>query len=242
MTALSIITRYTTTNSAFPVALGIVIWFSLFTLVYRVTQCCKKRKHIEHCDGVITECSCSETSRGSEEEVLREVLSQHEVDSFAVSSTSQSVQSVLYVEEEGDAVLYVEEEGDAGAGETISAEGGVSVSVSVSGIPSTTTGSSRTAFDYEPRSTETIHAPPGALGLIIVNSSLNGSNLGPVVFSLERGSPLDGVVHPKDRILQVDSIDVSAVDCAIVTTILAERKEQEVRVLIIQPFDDGFGV
>ena len=80
----------------------------------------------------------------------------------------------------------------------------------------------KTATD---RATIIVDAPPGELGLRFVNSPF-----GPTVDAVAPGSPLDLAVAVGWRLLKVDSVTVSKLDCHAATTVLRDKQAAPTRV------------
>lgn len=70
-------------------------------------------------------------------------------------------------------------------------------------------------------------APPGKLGVVI-----DTTKMGPVVYQVKDGSPLEGVVFPGDRIMAVDDIDTRGMTASNITKIMARKADSERRITV----------
>ena len=70
-------------------------------------------------------------------------------------------------------------------------------------------------------------APPGKLGVII-----DTTKLGPVVYQVKDGSPLQGVIFPGDRIIAIDEIDTTGMTASNITKIMARKADKERKITV----------
>lgn len=73
----------------------------------------------------------------------------------------------------------------------------------------------------------TCQAPAGKLGIII-----DTTKYGPVVHEVKAGSPLDGVIFKGDRIIGIDDIDTTKLSATKVTKIMAEKCNEERKLVV----------
>lgn len=83
---------------------------------------------------------------------------------------------------------------------------------------------SRPAASAARRSRITVNAPPGKLGIILVNKA---DSKGTVVSGVRTSSVLSEKIHPGDRIVAIDGEDVSHMSVSEITTIMARKSEFE---------------
>ena len=82
----------------------------------------------------------------------------------------------------------------------------------------------------------TVEAPPGLLGMVL-ETSVDGF---PIVYGIKNSSPLAGAVHVGDRLMTVDGIDVSEMDCTAVSRLIASKKKNTFRQFVfVRPQSDG---
>ena len=84
------------------------------------------------------------------------------------------------------------------------------------------------SIDLEPKLYERVcHAPPGKLGVVI-----DTTRLGPVIYQVKEGSPLQGLVFPGDRIIAVDDIDTRGMTASNITKIMARKANVERKITV----------
>jgi PDZ domain len=101
--------------------------------------------------------------------------------------------------------------------------GGRSASRGSTGRPSSSR-RSRSVTSAARRSRITVTAPPGKLGIILVNKA---DSKGTVVSGVRTSSVLADKVHPGDRIVAIDGEDVSHMSVSEITTIMSRKSEFE---------------
>jgi len=70
-----------------------------------------------------------------------------------------------------------------------------------------------------------VFAPPGKVGVAI--DHVDGH---PVVHQVKRGSPLEGLLQPNDRVLAIDDVDTTCMSAADVTQLMAKRMNYNRRI------------
>jgi len=80
----------------------------------------------------------------------------------------------------------------------------------------------------EPSFERVCTAPPGKLGVVI-----DTTKMGPVVYQVKDGSPLEGVIFPGDRIIQVDDIDTGGMTASNITKIMARKADMERKIKVL---------
>jgi C-terminal processing protease CtpA/Prc len=63
-----------------------------------------------------------------------------------------------------------------------------------------------------------IFAPPGPIGVVV-----DTTQAGPIVHSLKKSSPMQGLISPGDLILALDGKDVRRMNAATFTRLMAKR-------------------
>ncbi len=71
-------------------------------------------------------------------------------------------------------------------------------------------------------------APPGKLGVVI-----DTTKMGPVVYQVKDGSPLQGAIFPGDRIIAVDDIDTRGMTASNITKIMARKADLERKIKVL---------
>ena len=81
----------------------------------------------------------------------------------------------------------------------------------------------------------TCQAPAGKLGIII-----DTTKYGPVVHEVKAGSPLDGVIFKGDRIIGIDDIDTTKLSATKVTKIMAEKCNEERKLVVASKINQEY--
>jgi hypothetical protein len=76
--------------------------------------------------------------------------------------------------------------------------------------------------------TRECYAPPGKLG-IVIDTTLKG----PVVHSINPGSPLEGVVWPGDRIVAIDDVDCQTMSATAITDLMVKTADKRRKLTIV---------
>lgn len=79
-----------------------------------------------------------------------------------------------------------------------------------------------------------VFAPPGRVGVAI--DVVDGH---PVVHRVKRGSPLDGLLRPNDRVLAIDHVDTTCMSAADVTQLMAKRMNFNRRITFVRGAGDS---
>lgn len=92
--------------------------------------------------------------------------------------------------------------------------------------------SSRKSSKVSRRRRIVVMVPPGKLGVILANRH---DGKGTVVAELRPNSPLEGMLSPGDKLVQVDDVQVDSLawTCSQITSLIAKRANQERRLTVI---------
>jgi hypothetical protein len=78
-----------------------------------------------------------------------------------------------------------------------------------------------------------VFAPPGPIGIVV-----DTTQAGPIVHSLKKSSPMQGLISPGDLILALDGKDVRRMNAATLTKLMAKRSRQSERKFTLMPLED----
>ena len=76
-------------------------------------------------------------------------------------------------------------------------------------------------------------APSGPIGIVV-----DTTERGPVVHSLKKGSPMQGLINPGDFIVALDGEDVRKLNAATLTKLMAKKASQAERKFMLLPSDN----
>ena len=79
-----------------------------------------------------------------------------------------------------------------------------------------------------------VYAPPGKVGVAI--DVVNGH---PIVHKVKRGSPLEGLLHPRDWVIAIDDVDTTSMSAADVTSLMVKRMNYNRKITVMRG-DVGF--
>ena len=74
-----------------------------------------------------------------------------------------------------------------------------------------------------------VYAPPGKVGVAI--DVIDGN---PVVHKVKRGSPLEGLLQPKDIIIAIDDVDTTCMSAADVTQLMVKRMKFDRKITFVR--------
>lgn len=74
-----------------------------------------------------------------------------------------------------------------------------------------------------------VYAPPGKVGVAI--DVIDGN---PVVHKIKRGSPLEGLLQPKDIVIAIDDVDTTCMSAADVTQLMVKRMKFDRKITFVR--------
>ena len=74
-----------------------------------------------------------------------------------------------------------------------------------------------------------VYAPPGKIGVAI--DVIHGH---PCVHMVKRGSPVEGLLQPNDKVLSIDDVDTSCMSAADVTHLMVKRMNYQRKITVIR--------
>jgi len=74
-----------------------------------------------------------------------------------------------------------------------------------------------------------VFAPPGKVGVAI--DVVNGN---PTVHKIKRGSPLEGLLKPKDLVIAIDDVDTTSMSAADVTHLMVKRMNYRRKITFVR--------
>jgi C-terminal processing protease CtpA/Prc len=87
--------------------------------------------------------------------------------------------------------------------------------------------------DVETGNAYDVFAPPGPIGIVV-----DTTQAGPIVHSLKKSSPMQGLINPGDLILALDDNDVRRMDAATLTKLMAKKSRQSERKFTLMSLED----
>jgi C-terminal processing protease CtpA/Prc len=78
-----------------------------------------------------------------------------------------------------------------------------------------------------------VFAPSGPIGIVV-----DTTQAGPIVHSLKKSSPMQGLISPGDLIVALDDKDVRRMDAATLTKLMAKKSQQTERKFTLMALDD----
>ncbi|KAL9184743.1 hypothetical protein ACHAXT_012713 [Thalassiosira profunda] len=81
--------------------------------------------------------------------------------------------------------------------------------------------------------TQDVYAPPGKVGVAI--DVIDGH---PIVHKVKKGSPLEGLLLPNDRVVSIDGVDTTSMSAADVTQLMVRRMNYERKISFVRKEDE----
>ena len=87
--------------------------------------------------------------------------------------------------------------------------------------------------DIETGTAYDVFAPQGPIGIVV-----DTTEAGPIVHSLKKSSPMQGLIRPGDLILALDGKDVRRMNAATLTKLMAKKSRQTERKFTLMASED----
>ncbi|KAL3802066.1 hypothetical protein HJC23_010822 [Cyclotella cryptica] len=88
---------------------------------------------------------------------------------------------------------------------------------------------SKTSTILNSRVRRDLVAPPGKLGILVANTA----GFGPAVYSMQKGSPMDGLIFVNDIIIAINGINTRDCTTSQITQIMKETMDQERKITVL---------